>query len=557
MPQVIYTEASDEIVDLVDRVRKAADPDVALVVSAGTTGIQTPLNVRLLRQLGTGAGKRVSVISGDPHIQELSRVGGLPTYASVPAFERGIQTVRAHSDAGLPATGVAGAAAAASVLSPPAPPPPPPVAHGAGAGAAAAGSRGGRTGRRRPLYFVAAGLVVLGILLFLVVAPSAKVTITLAGTPLSANPTIQGSPDPRNAGQADHIVTSVVTSNQSAQFTATPTGKQPVAATAATSTLVFSTDIPIGAQFDVPKGTEFDTQDSPAIRFYATQDTRVCIGPSGGTPPTCMGGAPPNDAVAVADGTAEAKGNVAANTITKWSTDPCPSPPNPPFPGCKQSDLTETNPAAASGGADAKTNTVASQADLSGWNAQVTQDEQTLTAQANQDMQSRAAGKTLAKDPGGNGVSVTCAVTPALPAANAVFATAQVTVACNGKGAAYNPGDVSKDVKSDLQAQVAQGNTLAADAINCTKTAVTQAADDGTVVLSVQCTSFSRPSVDLAALKGQLAGHSPGDARNIVEHRLDRVQSVAVSQSPIPFFWLPFFSGRIEIDLAFVTQAGP
>ena len=94
MPEVIYTDTSDEIVDLVERVRSAVDAEVALVLGAGTTGLQTPLNVRLLRQLGTSAGKQVSVISGDPYIQELSRVGGLATYASVTAFERGIQTVR-------------------------------------------------------------------------------------------------------------------------------------------------------------------------------------------------------------------------------------------------------------------------------------------------------------------------------------------------------------------------------------------------------------------------------------------------------------------------------
>ncbi len=57
MPQVIYTEPSDEIVDLVDKVRNAPDADVALVLNPGTTGMQTPLNVRLLRQLGTRAGK--------------------------------------------------------------------------------------------------------------------------------------------------------------------------------------------------------------------------------------------------------------------------------------------------------------------------------------------------------------------------------------------------------------------------------------------------------------------------------------------------------------------
>jgi hypothetical protein len=560
VPQVIYTEPSDEIVDLVDRVRKSADADVALVLGAGTLGMQTPLNVRLLRQLGTQAGKRVSVISGDPYIQGLSRVGGLPTYASVPAFERGIQTVRPHSDEGpaLAATAAAFAGAgvaggAAGPLGAPAPPPPPPRRGVAGTAAAGAASR--LAGRRRPLYFIAAGLALLAILLFLVVAPSAKVTITLAGTPLSANPTIQGSADPGSAGQPDHIVTSVVTSDQSAQFTATPTGKQPVPAAAATATIVFSTAIPIGAQFTVTKGSEFDTQDNPPIRFYATQDTPICVGPNGTPPSNCPPGA--GNSVAVADGTPEAKGNVAANTITKWPQDPCPAKPNPPFPGCQASDLTETNPAPATGGADAKTNTVASQTDVSGWTTQATQSQQTLTTQANQDMQAKAAGKVLAKDPGGNGVTVACTVTPALPAVSAVFATTQITVACHGKAATYNPGDVSNDVKADLQKQVAQGDTLATDAINCTKPSVTQAADDGTVVLSVQCTSFSRPSIDLAALKGQLTGHSPGDARNIIEHRLNRVQSVVVKQSPIPFFWLPFFASRIEIDEAFVTQAGP
>ncbi len=191
---------------------------------------------------------------------------------------------------------------------------------------------------------------------------------------------------------------------------------------------------------------------------------------------------------------------------------------------------------------------MASQTDVAGWANQVTQDQQTLTAQVNHDLQTKAAGKTIAKDPGGNGLSITCTTTPALPAANAVYATTQVTVSCVGTAAAYNPGDVTSIVKADLQQQVAQGDTLATDAINCTKPSVTQAATDGTVVLSVQCTSFSRPSINVNDLKSQVTGKSPGDAKNIIEHRLDHVNSVTISQSPIPLFWLPFFSSRIEID---------
>ena len=541
MPQVIYAEPNDEIVDLVDRVRTSADSEVALVLGAGSRAMQTPLNVRLLRQLGARAGKNVSIISGDPHIQELSRVGGLPTYASVPAFERGIQTVRPHGDDAYPGSDALVPATAAPL----APPAPPRSVAGApvlaGTTTTVTTARRG-PGRRRPLYFAAAGLLVLGIILLVVVAPSAKVTITLAGTPLTVNPTIQGSPDPANAGQADHIVTTVVTSDQQAQFTATPTGQQPVPAAKANATIVFSTDLPNGAQFEVPQGEEFDTGDNPPIRFYATQSTRICIGA------TCTA---PNNSVPVADGTAEAKGNVGPNTITKWPGNPCATATSV----CTPSDLTETNPAAATGGADAKTNTVASADDVSKWNAQVTQSEQTLTTQLKQDMQGKASGKTFALDPGGNGTTVACDVTPPLPAANAVVATAQETVACHGKAAVYNAADITTDVKADLQQQVAQGDTLATDNINCTKPAVTQAADDGTVVLSVQCTSFSRSAADLTSLKGQITGKSAGDARSIIEHRLNHVQSVAISQSPLPLFWLPFFSSRIEIDESFVSQA--
>jgi hypothetical protein len=546
MPQVIYTEHGEEIVELVDRVRKAPDNEVALVLGAGAVGLQSPLNVRLLRQLGTRAGKTVSIISGDPYIQELSRVGGLATYASVPAFERGIQTVRPHSDEGF-GPAIAGSATALATAPAEAPPLPPRTAATALAGGKPTGGGKGLGGPRRPLYFAAAGLVILGLILFVVVAPSAKVTITLAETPLTANPTIQGSPDPANASQADHIVTSVVTSDQSAVFTAKPTGTQPVPATPATATIVFSSKIPPAAQFTVTKGDKFETQGNPPIVFAATQTALICVGPGSATPPSCPSGS--TSSVPVADATPEAKGNVAANTITNWPQNPCTG-----FPMCTPDQLTETNPAAATGGADAKTNVVASAQDVSGWTTQVTQSEQTLKAQAKQDMQTKAAGKTFAVDPGGNGTTVACAVTPALPAANAVFVSTQETVACHGKAAVYNPSDITTDVKADLQQLVAQGDSLATDAINCTKPAVTQAADDGTVVLSVQCTAFSRQNVDLNALKGQLAGKSPSDARSIIQHRLNHVQNVSISQSPIPFFWLPFFSGRIEIDEAFVAQ---
>ena len=185
----------------------------------------------------------------------------------------------------------------------------------------------------------------------------------------------------------------------------------------------------------------------------------------------------------------------------------------------------------------------------------MTQSQQTLTTQVKSDMQTKGAGKTFAIDPGGNGTTVACDVTPPLPAANAVFAATQETVACHGKAAVYNPADITTDVNADLQQQVAQGDTLATSSITCSKPTVTQAADDGTVVLSIQCSSFSRPTVDLDALRGKITGRSSSDARNIVEHSVNHVQNVSISQSPVPFFWLPLFASRIAIDETFVTKA--
>ena len=120
------------------------------------------------------------------------------------------------------------------------------------------------------------------------------------------------------------MVTTVVTSDQSSQFTATPTGKQQVPAAAATADVVFSTDLPQGAQFTVPKGTEFDTQDNPPIRFYATQDTQVCIGPGGTTPQNCPAGTTPSNSVPVQDGTPEAKGNVGRQHHHQVAPEPLP-----------------------------------------------------------------------------------------------------------------------------------------------------------------------------------------------------------------------------------------
>ncbi|HYL70893.1 MAG TPA: hypothetical protein VEY89_06295, partial [Candidatus Dormibacteraeota bacterium] len=253
---------------------------------------------------------------------------------------------------------------------------------------------------------------------------------------------------------------------------------------------------------------------------------------------------------------AEAKGNVPANTITAWPQDPC-SPSNYDIGQCQGPghDFHVTNASAASGGADAKQVTVASSSDVDSWNTQLTQIENNLTNQVNSQMQGMASGKTFAVDPGGGGKAITFKVSPNLPNPGDQFSASTINITAQAMAAAYNQSDVRNDIIADLNAQVAQGDELAPGKLDLQPCQVTQAATDGTVILSCSATDFAQPIVNLNGLKGQLAGKNPGDAQKIIESSVDKVQSVSVSEFPFRLFYLPFFSSRIEIDENFIAAS--
>ncbi|HEY8672370.1 MAG TPA: hypothetical protein VIM76_01305 [Candidatus Dormibacteraeota bacterium] len=585
MPAVVVAKPDDEIVDLIDRVRASGDPDVGLVVPTSSRALQTPLNVRLLAQLSSQSGRRTAIVSEDPRVQQLARANGLQVYGSVPAFERGIELAAPRlggaGQARNAAAGAAGGAAAAAVLAPPpAPPPAPPTmtppAHAPTTARLeprrvitqippARPSRG--WDRRRLLYAAGAAVAILGIVLFMTLSPSAKVTLTLAATPLSVNATIQGSTSASVASKPDHVLTKVITSTANQTFQATPTGTLPIAAVAASTKVVFSTDNPDGFQFSLPQGNEI-AQAGGSATFAVSKTTYICIGPNGNPATTgSCGGAKPNASAAVADTTSGAQGNqVTANQLTNWPSDPCPSPEPPnahsKFIACFGSDanyhsINVTNPNAAGGGIDAKTVTSASAADLAQWTAQVQAVEAQLTSQLNTDLQARAAGKAFAVDPSGNGKTIVFAITPALPAVNKQFATTQISITASAQAAAYDPVAVRTDVLADLDKLLKPGDQLAPGKLSTPPCTVTQASTNGTVVLACSATDFSQPQVDLNALKSQLTGRNPGSAASIVKNRLPKVQNVHVAESPFQLFYLPLFASRIEIDENFVAPSTP
>src|SRR5579864_512787 len=168
MPVVVLASADDEISDLIELVRGARDAEVGLVVPPGSTALQTPLNARLLSQFSRQNGRRTAIVSADPRVQELARANGFSVYASVPAYERGIEAAVPRT----PTTGVSGnglgtagaltadsVTATAAGVQPPAPPTAPPAPPRRPLPGVPAGATP-RKKNRRPLYFAGGAVAV-------------------------------------------------------------------------------------------------------------------------------------------------------------------------------------------------------------------------------------------------------------------------------------------------------------------------------------------------------------------------------------------------------------
>ena len=600
MAQTLLAAHNDEIADLINLVRSASDPDVGLVLPSGSTALQTPLNAKLLSQFSKRTGRRTAIVSSDPRVQEMARANGFRVYSSVPAYERGIEAVVGRPPAAPPGNGtppptaptgeMAALVAAASATTPPPPPavapalsplstpfapprtdepaPPAPPLRRPPLTSRATPPPSFFHRHRRKLYALGGVAALVGLLLFFILSPSATITVTLAGSPLAVNPTIQGSTDPNQAKAPDHILTQVLTATGTGNFNASPTGQKTLPATAASGTVAvqFSGNTqPNGVLGQIPQGTQFQNSDG-SIVFKATQDVALCYPASG---QSSCGSIPGNNAVPVQDQLPESKGNVAPGTLTSWPKDPC-NPANNPTnnalssgnyapecfdkSGAEHDYFSVGNPSATTGGADQKQVTTASASDVSNWQNQVQSVENNLTSQVNSQLQGQASGRSFAVDPSNGGKSLTFDVKPPLPSSDQQFAATQITITANAKAVVYNPQDPQKNMLADVKAQVSQGDQLGTGSFKAGTCQVTQADVDGTVILSCSATGFSQPIVDLNGLRGQLTGKNPGDANKIIQSKVDKVQDVEVTEFPFKLWYLPFSSSRITINEHFVSQ---
>jgi hypothetical protein len=326
---------------------------------------------------------------------------------------------------------------------------------------------------------------------------------------------------------------------------------------------VFSTNNPNGYQFSLPEGNEIEPAGGSPV-FAAVNTTYICIGPNGGAPPSSVcNGSKPNATASVADPQPGALSSaVAADQLTDWPSDPCPSPqPVTPSPLCFGSGfhyyaITVTNPNPSTLGTNASTTTIASATDVANWNAEITTIEGTLATQIQTDLNARAAGKTFAKDPTGGGETISYALSPSkLPAVNAAYTATTIQVVASATAAIYDPVAVRNDVIADLDKLVKPGDELAPGKLSTPPCTVTQANVNGTVILACSATDYSQPQVNLDTLKAQLTGRNPGNAQKIVESNIEKVQNVKVSEWPFQLFYLPLRASQITIDENIVAVA--
>ncbi|HEV7467880.1 MAG TPA: hypothetical protein VGP96_16410, partial [Candidatus Dormibacteraeota bacterium] len=116
MAKMVYVDPEEEITELVERIRGAGDEsDLVFVFPSQARVLLSPLNLRLLQQYSRSNLKSTAIVSGDPRVQGLAREAGFATYASVQAYERGVQVMRPAADGasgdGAAAAGAGGLAA--------------------------------------------------------------------------------------------------------------------------------------------------------------------------------------------------------------------------------------------------------------------------------------------------------------------------------------------------------------------------------------------------------------------------------------------------------------
>jgi Baseplate J-like protein len=538
LAKLLYVEADEEITDLVDRLRDlSVEDEVTFVVPDRAKALQSAMSFRLLKRYADSYGKRVNLVSGEPRLQAMALEAGFMAFPSLAAYDGGSEVHQPGAIAESPPV-------AAATLAPAAPPaaatsiqPGSPVAGGPRRVATLDRPREASvvsgTPRRPPPppsrpaasgpplrvyrpYLIAAGvLVVLGLIAGILYLPTATATVLVSGTAVKQDVTLLGVPGTA-AGSGNQFATQAFHAEESQNLPGTPTGQKPIAAIAASGTVVFTLNcFPLNCSYTVQSGTDVSTGSD---KHYTTQKAAPV---SSGHPASVA-------VVATQAGTA---GNTDADTIRNVNS-------------VNVDGLSVDNPAAVGGGADARTATIIQQSDLDSIRDAYARDAiPRITDQLN----SKAQGLKLVLV--GKGVQATATsdhkVGEEVPGMT-------VTVKVAGDGVAFDEKVIKQMLKTALERKISQGSQLTSN-VTTTYEAI-DATTDGHITLNGHVSGFYTPVFLQANIRGHLKGLSPAKAHAFLQS-LPNVVDARVTQSPYGLPWLPLFSSRITLKIEEVSSS--
>jgi hypothetical protein len=518
MSKLIYAEPDDEITNLVDRLRsEKTEKELVFVLPGGSRVLHSNLNARLLKQYSNSLGKSTSVISPDARTQAVAIETGFSVFPNLAAFESGKAIDRAV-DAGAAPEASPGMLASLPVSSGEfqnapstrraAPPPPVTPRTRPKPAAAAAEVRGGRA-RYIPYVLGGVGVLLILLILFLFVLPSATVQIVIPARAISAQPTITGStaaPGPNDTASVQTVVQQAT--EQMPQANIPATGQKPVPAVAATGNVVFTNHVTI-SPVTFPANTEVYTDGGQ--KFTTAQEVTVGKGAQ----------SPPIPITAKAGGVAS---NVPAHAITHVT-------------GAPSDVATADNPDATTGGVDATTKVVVAQTDQD--KAKKALGDQ-LTAKVNADLAKSAGSQKLLADTLTISVDASFDKKPGDEAAN-FNATATV----KGSEVSLDDAKVKQVLTVALHKQAPAGYTLTDNPLKLDYK-LAQHDDKGGVVLSGTASGFMATAINKDDIRSHITGQSIAKARAYIHGNIDS-SNIIISESPSLIPWLPFIGSRIDL----------
>ncbi|MGC8473886.1 MAG: hypothetical protein ACP5PW_05710 [Candidatus Dormibacteria bacterium] len=566
MAKLLYVEPTDEITDLVDRIRRAeGDRDLVFVVPPDGRALRSSLDLQLLLQYTRGFQKRVSIVSSDAQVQALAIRAGFPTFTTLSQLEQGV-SLRSAPTAAAVAAGTAVAAAA-----PPDAPPSPNTGLARRAPSQLVARPAEPSGQRRLsawwhsprgrnwMIGSGAAVFVIGVLAVLFLLPSATILVGVQSHRINDSVTIQGTLSGQSSGVLDVIPTEALLTPAATQtFTVSPSGTQVLPPTPATGSLYLcytgggggggSISLSFagsGAEFQVSGGSGnvgFTPTSSGANGTYTVQH---CQGGQGASSQTSTPPLP----VQADSNSLGSQGNVAAGQQWNWtnaSSTACIDGICPPFSGSFPFSFSLANPSPMSGGQDSKTEQVFTSSDISAAQQQQQTIDSNLTSQVEKTLKTMAGHDVIAQDSSGNGIQLTV-TNPTLPTVGQAGQTETLTVSVTAAASAYSPSTARAAVLQDLKSKVpADGELLAHPNLGTIE--VVAAGPGGTLTLSSNAVGYWAPKVDLAPYRSRVTFMNPGSAKTYLLAQLPGASSVTIRQAPFALPWLPLISGRIQIE---------